>query len=206
MKFDEWEPHYLLILNYFGFERGDDECAAEYARSLTYKDDIEVLRAACGGKIVTVCGNAPCLKKEIDSIEGVVFAADAAADYLYNHGIRPDIVSTDLDGCEDSFLEMSSAGTIMVVHAHGDNIPLLKNWIPRFNGPLVLTTQSRPIYGVYNFGGFTDGDRAVFTALEMNAKEVKLAGFDLDDSSVNPMKHGKLMIARELLGLLGYDL
>jgi len=206
MKFDEWEPYYIKILDYFGFERKDDESAAEYARSLTNKDDIESLRKACFGKTITVCGNAPCLKNEIDLIEGVVFAADAAADYLYKIGIRPDIVSTDLDGCEESFLKMSSEGTIMVVHAHGDNVPLLKNWIPRFSGPVVLTTQSRPFDGVYNFGGFTDGDRAVFAAHEMNAAKVKLAGFDLNDPAVNPMKHGKLMIARDLLAVLGYDI
>ncbi|MBN2733352.1 MAG: DUF115 domain-containing protein [Methanomicrobiaceae archaeon] len=206
MKFEEWEPHYQKILLLFGFEREDDERAAEYARTLTDKDDLALLKAACSGKKVTVCGNAPSLKDETDLIQGVVFAADAAADYLYKKGVKPDIVSTDLDGCEDSFSEMSSEGTIMVVHAHGDNIPLLKNWIPRFKGPVVLTTQSRPFDGVYNFGGFTDGDRAVFTALEMGAEEVLFAGFDLGDISVNPMKHGKLMIARELLGILGYDL
>ena len=206
MKFEDWEPHYQKILDCFGFDREDDERAAEYARSLTDKDDIALLKSACCGKKVTVCGNAPCLKDDINSIEGVIFAADAAGDYLYKKGMRPDIVSTDLDGCEDSFPQMSAEGTIMVIHAHGDNIPLLKNWIPRFSGPVVLTTQSRPFDGVYNFGGFTDGDRAVFTALDMDAADVKLAGFDLDDTSVNPMKRGKLMIARELLGLLGYDI
>ncbi|MBP2133048.1 putative Rossmann fold enzyme [Methanomicrobium sp. W14] len=206
MKFDEWEPHYLRILDYFGFDRESDERAAETARSLTDKDDIEFLRSACLGKKVTVCGNAPSLKKDIKKIDGVVFAADAAADFLYRAGIRPDIVSTDLDGCEETFVEMSLKGTIMVVHAHGDNIPLLKNWIPRFNGPVVLTTQSRPFDCVYNFGGFTDGDRAVFTALEMGAGEVNLAGFDLDDRSVDPVKRGKLLIARKLLSNIGYDI
>ncbi len=206
MKFKDWEPHYIRILGFFGFDREDDELAAVLARTLTKKDDIDSLKSACSGKTVTVCGNAPCLGDETDLIRGVVFAADAAADYLYKTGIRPDVVFTDLDGCEESFPEMNSKGTIMVVHAHGDNIPLLKNWIPRFFGPLVLTTQSRPFDSVYNFGGFTDGDRAVFAAHEMNAAEVILAGFDLNDKSVNPVKHGKLMIARELLALLGYDI
>jgi hypothetical protein len=32
---------------------------------------------------------------------------------------------------------------------------------------------------VYNFGGFTDGDRAVFLAIGMGAKLVALAGMDL---------------------------
>ena len=92
----------------------------------------------------------------------------------------------------------------MVVHAHGDNVPLIKRWIPRFEGPLVLTTQSRPFEGMYNFGGFTDGDRAVFAADELGAAGITLAGFDLDDKNVVPMKHGKLMIARDLLALLDF--
>ncbi|MBQ3684120.1 MAG: DUF115 domain-containing protein [Methanomicrobium sp.] len=226
MKFEEWEPHYKNILDFFGFDRTGDEDAAVLARSLTDKDDIAVLKDAVCGKKVTVCGNAPSLLEDMrlgrrirragtESGKGeacsapspsgeVIFAADAAADRLFAKGIRPDIVSTDLDGCEDSFLEMNRAGTIMVVHAHGDNMPLLKSWIPRLEGPLVLTTQSRPIERVYNFGGFTDGDRAVFAADELGAAEITLAGFDLDDKDVVPMKHGKLMIARDLLALLDF--
>ena len=69
----------------------------------------------------------------------------------------------------------------MVVHAHGDNIPLLKHWVPRFTGPLVATTQSTPLPHVHNFGGFTDGDRAVFAADELGAASITLVGFDLDD-------------------------
>ena len=228
MKFEEWEPHYKNILDFFGFDRTGDEDAAVLARSLTDKDDIAVLKDAVFGKKVTVCGNAPALLEDMrlgrrirraGTVAGketkepgiasppsdeVIFAADAAADRLFAKGIRPDIVSTDLDGCEDSFLEMNRAGTIMVVHAHGDNMPLLKSWIPRFEGPLVLTTQSRPIERVYNFGGFTDGDRAVFAAEELGASEITLAGFDLDDKEVVPMKHGKLMIARDLLAILDF--
>ncbi|WOF15551.1 DUF115 domain-containing protein [Methanoplanus sp. FWC-SCC4] len=206
MKFEEWEPHYQYILDYFGFDRKSDEEAAAYARTLTDRDDIEIFKKLCNGKTVTVCGNAPSLLNETERIKGVIFAADAAADNLYKAGIRSDIISTDLDGCEDSFIEMSSLGTLIVVHAHGDNIPLLKNWIPKFKGPVVLTTQSRPTEGVYNFGGFTDGDRAVFAADELGASDIRIIGFDLDDISVNSMKHGKLMIARRLLKLIGYEL
>ena len=219
MKFEDWEPHYQKIIDFFGFDRTGDEDAAVLARSLTDKDDIAALRSAIKGRKVTVCGNAPSLSDDLrlgrrirrgdgadesNNADEVIFAADAAADRLFKKGIRPDIVSTDLDGCEDTFLEMNRAGTIMVVHAHGDNVPLIKSWIPRFEGPLVLTTQSRPFEGMYNFGGFTDGDRAVFAADELGAAEITLAGFDLDDKNVVPMKHGKLMIARDLLALLDF--
>jgi uncharacterized Rossmann fold enzyme len=152
-----------------------------------------------------VCGNAPCLRRDLECIRGVVFAADAAALVLYRNRILPDAVFTDLDGATDEFLAMNEQGTTMVVHAHGDNIPLLRYWVPRFRGPLVATTQGRPFAHLHNFGGFTDGDRAVFAAHALGAGDVALAGFDLDDRSVDPMKRGKLYWARRLLALLGHD-
>jgi uncharacterized Rossmann fold enzyme len=35
-----------------------------------------------------------------------------------------------------------------------------------------------PVKNVYNFGGFTDGDRSVFLAEEFGAKEIVLLGMD----------------------------
>lgn len=206
MKFEEWEPHYRKILDFFGFDPAGDDEAAHIASELTSRDDLSLLEDACCGREVTVCGNAPCLKDELHLIEGTVIAADAAADLLYKSGIRAGVIFTDLDGCEDSFIGMNSKGTILVVHAHGDNIPLLKKWIPLFEGPLVLTTQGRPFGNVHNFGGFTDGDRAIFASKELGASDIRIIGFDLDDISVNPVKRGKLMIARDLLKEIGYDL
>ena len=93
----------------------------------------------------------------------------------------------------------------MVVHAHGDNIPLLQHWVKRLPGPLVATTQSTPLPHVHNFGGFSDGDRAVFAADALGAKTIMLIGFDLDDRNVDPVKRGKLMWAKKLLALIGHD-
>ncbi len=90
------------------------------------------------------------------------------------HGIRPDAVFTDLDGATDLLLEMNATGTIVVVHAHGDNIPLLRHWTKKFTGPVVATTQSTPLPHVHNFGGFSDGDRAVFAADALGAKTITL--------------------------------
>jgi uncharacterized Rossmann fold enzyme len=132
--------------------------------------------------------------------------SDGAANCLFARGILPDAIVTDLDGATDAFPEMNRAGTVIVVHAHGDNMDLIRRWVPRFPGPLVGTTQSRPFDGIHNFGGFSDGDRAVFLADALGASEVVLAGFDLDDPTVGPVKRGKLLFARELLRLAGHDL
>ncbi|MDP2797543.1 MAG: DUF115 domain-containing protein [Methanoregula sp.] len=205
MEFKDWEPHYCEILAYFGFDRAGDEEAARLLASLLPRDNLLSLAALTCDNPVTVCGNAPCLKDELDKIHGVVFAADAAADVLDANGIRPDAVFTDLDGASDRLLALNKEGTIVVVHAHGDNIALLKHWVPRFNGPLVATTQSTPLPHVHNFGGFSDGDRAVFAADELGAEQITLIGFDLDDKDVEPVKRGKLFWARKLLALIGHN-
>jgi uncharacterized Rossmann fold enzyme len=206
MKFEDWEPYYIQILDHFGFSRVEDEKAALLLADLAARDDLSLLRGCCRGNHVTVCGNAPCLKDELDQIKGIVFAADAAADRLFSWGILPDAIFTDLDGAKKSFIEMNLRGTILVVHAHGDNVPLLNNWVPRFQGPFVATTQASPLPNVHNFGGFSDGDRAVFAADALGAKSIGIVGFDLDDLDVSPVKKGKLIWARKLLKILGYDL
>ena len=205
MQFAQWEPHYREILEYFGFDRAADEEAARLLASLLDRDNLLSLVTLTDGNEVTVCGNAPRLKKDLKKIKGVVFAADAAAEVLEDNGFRPDAVFTDLDGATDRLIDMNREGTIVVVHAHGDNIPLLKHWVPRFPGKVVGTTQATPLPHVHNFGGFTDGDRAVFAADELGASSITLAGFDLDDKDVDPMKRGKLHWARKLLALIGHN-
>jgi len=205
-RFEDWEPYYLRILGHFGFDRARDEEAARLLAELLPRDDIALLGDALRGKPATVCGNGPNLVDELDRIRGTVVAADGAANRLFARGIRPAAIVTDLDGATDAFPEMNRAGTVIVVHAHGDNMPLLRKWVPLFPGPLVGTTQSRPFNGIHNFGGFSDGDRAVFLAHALGATEVALIGFDLDDPSVGPVKRGKLLFARELLRLAGHDL
>ena len=204
MKFEEWEPYYEEILSYFSFDRARDEESARLLQQLLLRDDIETLREFSAGRHVTVCGNGPNLVDELDSIEGTVFAGDAACLVLMEHGIRPDAVFTDLDGADEQYQEMNWQGTIMVIHAHGDNMHLVRYWVPRLVGPVVGTTQSTPLENVYNFGGFSDGDRAVFAAAELGASGITLAGFDCNDTTVDPVKRGKLIWARKLLAILGY--
>jgi hypothetical protein len=204
MDFREWEPHYREILDYFGFDRVQDEKAALLLASLMTRDNLLSLASITCGNEVTVCGNAPCLKNELKKIRGIIFAADAAAEVLDAHDIRPDAIFTDLDGATERFVTLNEQGTIIVIHAHGDNIGLLKYWVPRFPGLVVATTQGVPLPNVYNFGGFTDGDRAVFAADALGAVHITLIGFDLDDTSVDPVKRGKLWWARRLLALIGY--
>ncbi|MDR0438704.1 MAG: DUF115 domain-containing protein [Methanocalculaceae archaeon] len=209
MKAEEWEPYYSEILDFFGFLRENDERAALVLADLLPRDDIEKLRSTIQGRDCIVCGNAPSLAVEIrttDFSDKIIIAADAAARVLLHANYRPDVILSDIDGMDDDFLSMNDLGTILVLHAHGDNIPLVRSWVPKVRGPIVGTTQATPLAHVHNFGGFSDGDRCVFCAYEFGAASVALIGFDLDDHSVDPIKHGKLMIARKLLKLCNHDI
>lgn len=115
----------------------------------------------------------PRWKKDI-----VKSACDGTTAQLLHEGIIPEMVVTDLDGDVVSQLEAQKKGTILVVHAHGDNMPALEKWVPQMKGKIIPTCQCAPEGLMSNFGGFTDGDRGVFLAEEMGARGVMLVGFD----------------------------
>jgi hypothetical protein len=87
------------------------------------------------------------------------------------------------------------------VHAHGDNIDKLEKYVPLLHS-IVGSTQSVPLKNVYNFGGFSDGDRCVFLAKEFGAAKINLIGFDFNDEDVTPTKKKKLHWAKTLIGEL----
>ena len=60
------------------------------------------------------------------------------------------------------------------------NIERIASLTSFFNNVLG-TTQAQPIGNLYNFGGFTDGDRAIFLAVALGASEITLAGMDFGD-------------------------
>ena len=212
MDFAAWEPIYERILEDFGFDRAGDEKAALFlSRMLTEKNtaSLSELKAVISGKPVLVCGNAPKLRNDLSEITFSAFtiiAADGAAAVLMDMGIVPEVICTDLDGNSDADIEKEilacEKGSIVLIHAHGDNIDKLEKYVPRFKR-FIATTQAQPFDKVSNFGGFSDGDRCVFVAREFGAKNVRLAGFDFEDPDVNPIKKKKLKWAKELIGMLG---
>lgn len=212
MKFEDWEPVYELILKDMNFERLYDERAAlilsklleiKARRKMPEVIEIDVLRHAIGGKDVLVCGKASKLSNDIKNVDFkkfVTIAADGATSVLMKVGVVPDIIVTDLDGNMDDEARANEQGAIMVVHAHGDNMDALSEEVPRLKR-VVGTTQSKPLDNVYNFGGFTDGDRCVFLAQEFGARSITLIGFDFKDTNVTQLKKKKLVWAEKLINM-----
>ena len=54
MDFDVWEPYYCEILEYFGFDRAQDEEAARVLASLMTRDNLLSLTALTCDNEVTV--------------------------------------------------------------------------------------------------------------------------------------------------------
>lgn len=81
-------------------------------------------------------------------------------------------------------------GTIFI--SSKNTCRVLKPRIKRF----IATTRTKPFGRVYNFGGFSDGNRCVFVAKEFGARSVQLAGFYFDDSGVNMIKKKEVKWAK----------
>jgi uncharacterized Rossmann fold enzyme len=206
MNFEDWEPFYEAILGEFGYSRDDDRRGARSLDRRLRPFDTRRLERMFDSKEVVVVGNAPSLEpREVTTTPGrVTVAADAAARRLYEAGVEVDVVVTDLDGAPSHAATVSHDGTVVAVHAHGDNVDAVGRYLPRLEEKNVLgTTQTRPFGVLHNFGGFTDGDRAAFLADEFGAQSIRLAGFDFEDA--HGEKRHKLRWARRLLRALGKD-
>ncbi|GAA0533476.1 6-hydroxymethylpterin diphosphokinase MptE-like protein [Halorubrum ejinorense] len=201
MNFETFEPVYESILADFGFDRGADERARDVAADLATPFPLDRLDD-WRGETVAVAGAAPSLGDEVATARDadVVVAASTAADVLADRGVTVDCMVTDLDKNPDTAAALTRQGVPVAAHAHGDNVPAVREWLPRFADEWTLaTTQAAPVGVVANFGGFTDGDRAAFLADHLGAGELVFPGWDFDDPDVDPMKARKLDWAARLL-------
>ena len=217
MKWEEWEPFYLRIIHEMGYSIEDDRKAARVLRALLLEGDEYILREelkAVIRKKAYLFGAGPSLENalnEFDFSDGTLIAADGATSALLDAGVVPDVIVTDLDGRIPDLKLANDRGSFMVIHAHGDNIDKLSVYVPLFSR-ILGTCQTEPLDIIYNFGGFTDGDRAAFLAEALGARKITLVGFDFGEtvgkwskpslkehSPVWESKRKKFEFAKELL-------
>jgi len=186
VRFIDWFPYYQDIRQQFGYSTEKDQEAANILSKMIKKKtiDIKVLQRKIAQRHVMAIGAGDSLISNIKFIKQnrkfVKIVADGATQALIENHITPDIVVTDLDGDALFLRKAERAGAIMVVHSHGDNVEELKKLVPTFRR-VIGSTQVMPVENVYNFGGFTDGDRCVFLADEFGAKEIVLVGMEFGD-------------------------
>ncbi|MDE1819794.1 MAG: DUF115 domain-containing protein [Euryarchaeota archaeon] len=218
MRFEAWEPEYRRILQEFGFSRSQDEESAEELRHLleglplrlegAYAED--ALSRRLRGKDALLVGMGPGLlplpvpSPWLPRGDWVVIAADGATSACLEWGTLPAVIVTDLDGKVEDEVKASAQGSLVIVHAHGDNRPALRTWVPHFRGPVIGSCAGLPGRGLLNPGGFTDGDRALFIAEEFGARRALLAAYDFvhpsrEPAATRPIKRRKLATARRLV-------
>ena len=203
MELQRWEGIYEEILRDMGYDRSSDESSARLLKTLTQMSDLiddddvyDLMRGT-----VAIIGPA---EPDLSGLDGKTVIAAGSATETVMKALVPDIVVTDLDGDIQSQIEASDRGAITFIHAHGDNSDLIMRYAKEFRGPIVLTTQATPDNVIRNYGGFTDGDRAVCIARHFGASEIELRGFDFDvptvkDGSDPETKKRKLAWAKRII-------
>ncbi|WP_461865344.1 6-hydroxymethylpterin diphosphokinase MptE-like protein [Thermococcus sp.] len=186
MRWAEWAEFYKKIVREMGFSIEEDRKASFVLRALLMERGNYIqpksLRSIIR-KEAYVFGAGPSLERilpEYTFEDGTKIAADGATSALLEFGITPDIIVTDLDGRFQDIVKANRRGAFVVVHAHGDNVEAIKKYAPQLKRVLG-TCQTEPLDIVHNFGGFTDGDRAVFLAEALGAREITLIGFDFGE-------------------------
>ena len=179
-----WYERYSELLKEFGYLKSADTKAAKILNEIIKKPVPEnKFRRLIMGKTVFVIGAGPSLNRTIQAackMRATKIVADSAVKAALKAGIVPDIVLTDLDGNADALQKAADLGSLMLVHAHGDNmdaLPAAKKF-----AKAAASTQGKPVGHVRNYGGFTDGDRCVFLAESLGAEKIILFGMDLGGS------------------------
>ena len=170
-------------------------------------------------KQVVILG-AAVTEQEVASITGdeyQIIAADGSVGVLEDF-TRLACVVTDFDG-GIHLNRAAQQGATLVAHAHGDNqdrwLHSLGSWSEYSAPPALILSHQTPqsIDGMYNFGGFTDGDRAVCFALAMGVekKRIRLVGFSLrvvgqwSATTVSEQKLRKLVWMNRILKSIGMN-
>lgn len=217
MKWEEWQPLYLEILKEMNYSMEEDCSSAQLLNRLLYGKalTLEELKGRIQNRrIAVVFGAGPSLNLDITGFidsgivnRATVIAVDGASKAFLEKSLRFDMVVTDLDGGDAVLIEASKNCMAMVVHAHGDNIEEVGKIVPLLRGEILGTTQCKPFGILYNFGGFTDGDRAVFLADALGFEIIMLAGMDFGDKvgeyskDVKNLDEDRLKVKRKKLSI-----
>ncbi|MCX8176113.1 MAG: DUF115 domain-containing protein [Candidatus Bathyarchaeota archaeon] len=185
-KLKDWWFWYDRIAKMLKLNKQLDQKSAYVLSRLIVNKNLQVndLAKKFSKKILLVVGAGPSVDDDLQKVlnsgfykKCLIAAADGATTPALKAGLTPDFVVTDLDGRLEDIFKASKLGSIPVIHAHGDNIEALKAYVPVFK-KVLGTTQVKPVARVYNFGGFTDGDRCVFLGERFNVKKVILVGMN----------------------------
>jgi uncharacterized Rossmann fold enzyme len=213
-----WRPWYTNIVERLGLDPEADLKSAKVLNDIIPNPDVVEIKKLVHGKDCIVLGAGPSIEEDLKKLESrgwmdkLFVSADGATSALLEYR-PPDIIVTDLDGNIRDQFKAWRGGSCITLHAHGDNLDKIQEVAPEIDRRVIGTTQVEPFDKLFNFGGFTDGDRAAFMAHELGASRIYLAGMDLGEeigrySGDKDLKRKivKLSICEELLTWLAGDL
>lgn len=208
MRIEEWLEIYRKVCADLDISEDTDRISANILSGILGEESrLELLDPYRGGTFYVI-GNGPNLAEGLEKMgDGRVIVADSALSTYMKYFPAPDIVVTDLDGDMHQLELAFEGGSLMVIHAHGDNMELVREHAAKFLGKAIGSTQNLPLNNVYNFYGFTDGDRGAFLADFLGAEKINLIGFEFQLVGIKPginreRKLKKLKWARFLLDIL----
>ena len=193
-----WWSFQEEISEQFDFSKFREEAAARLVSNT--KQNISLIKERIEGNNLILVGAG--LKNDTKIPNKNIIVADGALRACLEQDITPSIVVTDLDGYIPDILHAREKGSEIVLHAHGDNIVRVFQYILEINPNCITTTY--PSVTSNCWGGFTDGDRALMMSLSLNCNTVKMMGFDykiIGDYSgdYSPRKLEKLFWAKKIV-------
>ncbi len=185
-----------------------------YRRLVIREAGVAILGAAIEAEELVGILSEPTLIVVADGAAGVISEIpDSLSEKAWSRVV---FVVSDADGGEGT-IDAIRRSIPFFLHAHGDNrsnwSSLLEFAEKQANPPeIILTHQtSENIPGMYNPGGFTDGDRAacILTALGVSNNRIKMLGTRADvvgrwsGKTQEQMKIEKLQWMRRILAIQG---
>lgn len=176
-----WEPYYLKVAQDLKLDTRKDYDIAKKFFSLVKKNHpkpFDTVKQKIKNKNVTkawIFGAGPSLENDFNIFEknyssstDLIVGVDGSSLFLLEQSIIPDIIFSDLDGSLKTLQECIKKGSILILHAHGDNYSTVKAFYPNVQAyDFLPTVQTEPYENyIFNTGGFTDGDRAISGILE----------------------------------------
>ena len=164
------------------------------------KQNISSIRKCIEKKDLILVGAG--LQKGTDIPSSNVIVADGALRACLEQDILPSLIVTDLDGYIPDILWARKKGSKVILHAHGDNIARVFQYLSDINPNCITTTY--PSASSNCWGGFTDGDRALMMSLSLNCNSVKMIGFNYNiignySGDYSPRKLEKLLWAQKIV-------
>ena len=200
MNWPEWKKSYYQIMDELDLDKAADIQSVQLLETYladffpAKKENFLLKLKVILQKPVIIAGAGPSLKEDFSSLfmtshskkilsNFQIISVDGATTLFKQTSIVPSIVVTDLDGDLAAICWAIQKGALTLTHAHGDNQPQISFFYQNYSDIISQnavwgTAQCEPGQYLFNFGGFTDGDRAIFLAFHFQSPLIGLIGFD----------------------------